>query len=273
MDNFDDNTVESFGAEWKRFDQTNLRHEELQAIFEDYFDIVPAVAFNNESMVADIGCGSGRWASIIAPKVGKLICFEPSNALEIAKANLEKYKNVELKKSRVDELNDYFESFDFIYSLGVVHHIPDTPKAIVDCVKTVKPGGYCLFYIYYALDNRPFWFRGIWRLSNIIRKFVSTRSDLSKNLLCDLIAFTVYLPLKLINSIVNFFGIEFRNIPLSYYSDKSILTLRTDARDRFGTPLEQRFNKNQIQKMLVEAGLKEIKFSDKEPYWCVIGKK
>ena len=47
--------------------------------------------------------------------------------------------------------------------------------------------------------------------------------------------------------------------------------MRTDARDRFGTPLEQRFSKKQITKMMVDSGLTQIQFSNKAPYWCVVG--
>lgn len=273
MKNVDDETVESFGSEWHRFNQSRLDEGELNEIFKDYFGIVPKDVFSKNSIVADIGCGSGRWANLVAPKVGELICFEPSTALEVAKLSLAKHKNVKLYNFRIDQLSEYFERFDFAYSLGVVHHIPDTKKAISDCVATVKPGGYCLFYIYYALDTRPGWFRCVWRMSNVVRLFVSSRSEFTKNFLCDLLAFGIYLPFKLLNLTLKALGIQFHNVPLSYYTDKSIFTLRTDARDRFGTPLEQRFNRQQIHKMLLDAGLRDIKFSDREPFWCVIGKK
>ena len=49
--------------------------------------------------------------------------------------------------------------------------------------------------------------------------------------------------------------------------------MRTDARDRFGTPLEHRFTKIQIKSMMEVAGLKEIRFSDRAPFWCVVGVK
>ena len=49
--------------------------------------------------------------------------------------------------------------------------------------------------------------------------------------------------------------------------------MRTDARDRFGTPLEKRFTKIQIKKMMTEAGLIDIKFSETEPFWCSLGYK
>ena len=49
--------------------------------------------------------------------------------------------------------------------------------------------------------------------------------------------------------------------------------MRTDSRDRFGTPLEKRFSRDKIYEMMSKSGLKEIKFADKVPYWCVIGYK
>ena len=62
-------------------------------------------------------------------------------------------------------------------------------------------------------------------------------------------------------------------IPLSYYTNKSFNVIRNDALDRFGTPLEQRFSKVQIESMMKKAGLREIKFSANQPYWHVIGRK
>jgi hypothetical protein len=49
--------------------------------------------------------------------------------------------------------------------------------------------------------------------------------------------------------------------------------MRTDSRDRFGTPLEQRFSRAQIEVMMRDAGLQNITFSENAPYWCVVGTK
>jgi len=62
-------------------------------------------------------------------------------------------------------------------------------------------------------------------------------------------------------------------IPLSFYRQHSFYTMRTDARDRFGTPLEQRFTRIQIDAMMRAAGLVDIRFSEGAPYWCVVGVK
>ena len=47
--------------------------------------------------------------------------------------------------------------------------------------------------------------------------------------------------------------------------------MRTDALDRFGTRLEQRFSKTMILDMMEKAGLENIKFSKNIPFWCAVG--
>jgi len=63
-------------------------------------------------------------------------------------------------------------SQDFGYSLGVLHHVPDTAAAIHSCAALLKPGAPLLLYLYYAFDNRPRWFRWIWQLSNAVRLLI-----------------------------------------------------------------------------------------------------
>jgi hypothetical protein len=65
----------------------------------------------------------------------------------------------------------------------------------------------------------------------------------------------------------------YKRIPLSFYVDKPIKVIRNDALDRFGTPLEKRFTRNEIERMMTECGLANLHFSDSEPYWHVYGTK
>ncbi|MCS6897921.1 MAG: hypothetical protein NZM29_08115, partial [Nitrospira sp.] len=61
------------------------------------------------------------------------------------------------------------------------------------------------------------------------------------------------------------------HVPLSAYRRSSFYTMRTDALDRFGTRLEQRFTASQVRAMMEQAGLRDIVFSESEPYWCAVG--
>ena len=83
--NIDLKTVEGFGDEWVRFDQSKLSEEELLRRFKQYFSIFPFEYLSNKSIGFDMGCGSGRWAKLIAPQVGMLHCIDPSSALKVAK--------------------------------------------------------------------------------------------------------------------------------------------------------------------------------------------
>ena len=68
-------------------------------------------------------------------------------------------------------------------------------------------------------------------------------------------------------------GYDVSNIPISSYKNCSFYTMKTDALDRFGTRLEHRFTKKEILKMMEEAGLINIKFSEKTPFWVAVGVK
>jgi hypothetical protein len=58
---------------------------------------------------------------------------------------------------------------------------------------------------------------------------------------------------------------------LQFYSDKPFYVMRTDALDRFGTRLERRFTRVEIERMMYSAGLRGIEFSEEEPFWCAVG--
>jgi len=161
------------------------------------------------------------------------------------------------------------ESLDLAVSLGVLHHIADTQGAIQKVAEKIKPGGTFLGYLYYALENKPFLYRALWRLSDFIRKVISRLPKKFKLVLADFIALTIYLPLATISRILERLGISVDLVPLHHYKDLSFHVMRNDALDRFGTTLEQRFTQAQILQMLTSAGFtqKSIRFSSKEPFW------
>ena len=158
MSNIDHQTVTSFGDEWSRLDQTAMSDEEAIKVFEEYFAVFPWSKLPQNAEGFDMGCGSGRWARWVLPRVGKLHCIDPSDAIEVAKANLSCFENISFIRASVDDQSLPSASQDFGYSLGVLHHVPDTQAAIFSCVELLKPGAPLLLYLYYAFDNRNWWF-------------------------------------------------------------------------------------------------------------------
>lgn len=267
-------TVESFGSEWSRFDQTELSPVELQALFRTYFDIFPWNSLPPSAEGFDMGCGSGRWARLVAPRVGRLNCIDPSqDALSVTARALEGAGNVRFMNGSVDTPLLAPQSQDFGYSLGVLHHIPDTPAALQACMRLLKPGAPFLLYLYYRFDNRPLWFRSLWRASDLLRSGISRLPEALKFAITDLFAALLYWPLARLAGLVERLGGNPGALPLSFYRNTSFYTMRTDSRDRFGTPLEQRFTRREIHDMMAAAGLEQIRFSEKEPFWVAVGVK
>lgn len=272
LKNLDPQVVSDFGAEWSRFDQEGMGSDETRTLFDAYFSIFPWQDLPANAQGFDLGCGSGRWARLVAPRVGTLHCIDPAAAaLEVARRKLADQPNARFHNVGVADLPFEPGSMDFGYSLGVLHHVPDTAAGIASCVRALKPGAPFLLYLYYALDNRPAWFRALWKASDLVRQSISAMPRPLKFAVCQMIAAMVYWPLARMAALLERAGAKVDNLPLSAYRHLSFYTMRTDALDRFGTRLEQRFSAGQIENMMRAAGLTDIRFRDAEPFWCAVG--
>jgi SAM-dependent methyltransferase len=270
--NYDRNVIEDFGNEWQSYDQSIVDLEELQKQFFNYFRLFSWNAEITNGIGIDFGCGSGRWARFVSKKVNTLICIDASSkAINVAKRNLWDRENCYVIQGRIDTLPILNNSLDFAYSLGVLHHLPDTASAIKKCVSKLKSGAPFLIYLYYAFDNRPKWYLLIWKCSDFLRKIISKLPFYMKYVFSNILALGIYLPLARLSFLLEKMKFNVSNIPLSEYRSKSFYTMRTDSLDRFGTRLEQRFSKEEIKIMMKNAGLVRIQFSDESPYWCALG--
>ena len=272
--NIDAPTVAGFGEEWAAYDQEALSATEQRRLFDQYFSVFPFASLPPDAEGFDLGCGSGRWAVLVAPRVGKLHCIDPSpKALEVCRRKCARYENVEFHLASADRLPIADSSQDFGYSLGVLHHIPDTARAMKDAARKLKPGAPFLVYLYYSFDNRPAWFRATWKASEAGRHLIARLPFPLRKAATTAIAATVYWPMSRLAGVLERARMDVSNLPLSGYRYRSFYSMRTDALDRFGTRLEQRFSRDQIRTMMEQAGLTAIVFREDEPYWVACGRK
>ncbi len=259
--NIDVETVKSFGQEWSTFTQEGLSASEREEVFGKYFCLID---WNKKpSKALDMGCGSGRWDVLVAPLVGELVAADASReALKVARRNVQAL-NVSFIEATPDSLPYPDGYFDFIFSLGVLHHVPDTAGAIHSLANKLRLGGTLLLYLYYAFENRPAWFRAVWKVTDLVRRFTSRLPFSLRYALSQIIAICVYWPLA---RTARYLPVS-DSWPLKFYANRSFCFMRTDALDRFGTKLEKRFTQKQITEMLESAGFTNIRFSDLEPYW------
>jgi SAM-dependent methyltransferase len=273
IDNVDSETVRGFGHEWQRFAHDGQRGTDLEREFHAYFGVFPWAGLPESPVGLDMGCGSGGWARFVAPRVGTLHCVDASpEAVEVARRNLALHTNCHVATGTFGDNQLQPESLDFAYCLGVVHHTPDPASAIASIVPLLKPGAPLLLYIYYALDNRPLWYRSIWRMSDRLRRVICRLPFPLRSACAEMVAFSVYWPLARAAAVGERLGARVEDWPLAFYRDKQLYVLRTDALDRLGTRLEHRFTRAEIAGMLKWAGLENLVFSDAEPFWVVLGR-
>lgn len=218
----------------------------------------------------DMGVGFGRWARLVAPSARhrRRCPGAGGGAAELGRAG-----HVSFHHATTDSVALPEGSCDFGYSLGVLHHIPDTEAAMADCVRLLRPGAPFLVYPYYRFDNRPGWFRAIWRAIDLTRREIYRLPPALRAFATDLITALVYWPLSRMARLIATAGASPSSLPLSHYRNSSFATLRADSRDRFGTPLEQRFTRAEIAAMMKRNSLTNLVFSEAEPNWVALGRK
>lgn len=271
-ENLDQGVIDSFGHEWSEFDYAESETvEALDTQFLAYCAPIDLSQFNPESSIAaDFGAGSGRWTERLMGYFSLVYALEPSDgANRVLRSKFADESKIIVLQETVGANSIPNSSLDLAMSLGVLHHIPDTGLAIKDVSRTIKSGGYFLCYLYYNLENKPMYYRLIFKGVNVVRRVISRLPQPVKRFCATIIAALIYWPLARFSKLLEKLGRDTANFPLHHYADMPFVMLANDALDRFGTSLEQRFSKAEIEAMLGAADfdLSTLKFSETEPFW------
>jgi SAM-dependent methyltransferase len=276
MPNLDPYTAEGFDSIWAQSGSAPISSSDKPDgvdAFNAFFSIFPLES-QKDGEGFELGSGSGRIAQHVAPHVGLLHCVEPSPAgIAAARNKMRRLDNVRFHQADVDGIPLADASQDFGYSVGVLHHLPNPEVGLRSCVAKLKQGAPFLLYVYYRFDNRPAWFRYLWSASDVARKRISKLPFRSRSRLATIIAATAYWPLSRTASLLEKMGLDIENFPLSFYRQHDWATLRADALDRFGTAVEHRFTKAEIEAMMLLTGLIDIRFAEGPPFWIAMGYK
>jgi hypothetical protein len=207
----------------------------------------------------------GRWSWFLAPYCREMVLVDFSEAIFVARQNLSGRGRSIFIMADIRRLPFGPDFADLIYSLGVLHHLP-TP-ALDEVVRLRPYSARLLIYLYYALDNRPWYFRALLTGVNAVRLTLSrVRNTEMRGALTWLLALTVYLPLIGLGHLLRPLGLD-RHVPLHEgYRGRSLSAIRQDVYDRFFTGIEQRFSRAEIRAAL-EPHFTRVVVGEQMPYW------
>jgi SAM-dependent methyltransferase len=257
---FSEETQFTFGTQWNKFDTLQPEHDRE---FQEYFDLIDLDRLK-ESDVIDFGCGMGRWSFMISNYCRNIVLTDFSEAIFAARRLLKDKPNAVFVMTDIHNLPLANDCVDFAFSLGVLHHMP------TDCLKEViglkRAAPRLLIYLYYALDNRPFYFRVLFRMMDAMRRHVGgMRNEALRDLYVNAMTAFVYMPFIWLAAALRPLKLD-HYVPLHTYQGKSFYRVRQDAYDKLLTRVEQRVSRKQIM-ALQGSEFARVTVSDYPPYW------
>jgi SAM-dependent methyltransferase len=252
-DSVRERTVEGFAYEWEHFGQPR---PEWRKNFLDYMRPLTADWFAGK-LILDVGAGSGRHSAQAFHLGARVVAVDLGDSIDVARRNLP--DAVLTVQADAERLPFAPGSFDLVMSIGVLHHLEDTQRALSSLVRYVRPGGHLHVYLYWVPEIR--WHRPLLKLVAQARRATVRLPYGVVHRLSYPLAAGLWAGLVLPHRFLRSHPLTSRvanTLPLKTYADYPFAVLVNDQFDRFSALIEQRFSRAQVQVMLERAGLEQV---------------
>ncbi len=159
-----ENYAASFGFQWNEFPKTFLDTENDTKLSRDRFFFV--TNWNGKlkgKKVLEVGCGMGRFTTIVAEAGAEVYTFDYSNAIEANRKNNGRFQNVHFLQADIFKIPFPEKTFDYIFCLGVLQHTPNVEHAFKSLIPYLKDGGEVAVDVYdltiRTFFNLKYWIR------------------------------------------------------------------------------------------------------------------
>ena len=263
MEDKSQKTIEDFGSQWQRYPEFDgyLGSKEL---LEDTLAPFVKIEDLDDKRVAEIGSGAGRFSTMLLDSdIEHLLALEPSAAFQVLSKNLASYgdrvKCVNKDGAHIPADNP----FDYIFSIGVIHHIPNAREVIHAALQALKPGGKIVIWLYSYEGNELYI-----NLVEPLRKLTHKLPPAVLSFVSYILAFFLFIYASMCRVV---------RLPMYDYMRKVILKLSWRHKmltvyDQLNPMYTKYYTRDEAATLLEEAGFKMVKTHFRHGYsWLVIG--
>jgi len=257
-------TIEDFGEQWVRYRD----NEGYYGSLELFLDILSPFLEPDElkgCKVAEIGSGTGRIVNMLLEAGAKhVIGVEPSDAFDVLCRNIRQPEKVTCLKITGDQLHAYGD-LDYIFSIGVLHHIPDPNPVVQAAFKALRPGGQFLIWLYGKEGNRLY--------LTFIQALKVLTTRLPHFMLAAFVEM-VYWPLAVYIKFCRKFPLPMRGYILSVFERMSPRKRRLIIYDQLNPSYAKYYTRCEAEKLLKDEEFVNVQVHHRHRYsWTVIGTK
>jgi SAM-dependent methyltransferase len=257
-------TVEDFGDQWLRYRQNEGYYASLE-LFSDilYPFLIPAEI--KDCKVGEIGSGTGRIVNMLLQAGAKhVVAIEPSNAFDVLCQNIEHPERVTCLKITGDQL-PAFGDLDYIFSVGVLHHVPYPLPVIKAAFRALRPGGRFFIWVY-GREGNNLYLAFVWPLRVVTR-------HLPHYALASLVEI-LYWPLLIYMKLCPYLPLPLNGYMVSVLQKMTPRNRRLIIYDQLNPAYAKYYSKSEAEGLLVKAGFTDVQAHHRHGYsWTVIGTK
>lgn len=243
-------TLHAFSYQWTTFVKN---FDYFKGIFLSFVKPFLGPEDFRDKVVLEIGCGSGRPASVASSFGAEVIATDLSEAVQTAQSLTNHYPMLHVVQSDVYS-PPFRPCFDFVYSVGVIQHLPDPNLALCSISKVVAPGRRLVIWVY---GIREFWYRPIDWLRAITVKMPFRMLHGLSIVLAVVSEIVLLIPYRILSK-VSFTKKLAEKIPGRIYADFPFRENVVGWFDRLGAPVTHYFSAADVQGMLARAGFRQI---------------
>jgi SAM-dependent methyltransferase len=259
-----DRTIKDFGEQWIRYSDNEGYYGSLE-LFSDILSPFLKPEDLRNSRVAEIGSGAGRIVNMLLESgVQHVVAVEPSDAFTVLVRNIRNSERVTCLKTTGEQLPAHGD-LDYIFSIGVLHHIPN-PKPVVEAAfRALRKGGQFLVWLYGKEGNESY--------LRFIKRLRIITTHLPHFVLAGLV-WLIYHPLNLYILLCHRFPLPLRGYLLSVFEKMSPEKRRLIIYDQLNPAYAKYYTRQEATKLLEEGGFVDVRIHHRHGYsWTVIGTK